>query len=107
MKACSAPLVSALPASSGSLAAVSSAPASEPWAVSRSLGVRVEVRLFSVEEYFDAARLPSTATPSAAPSSREALFMAEPAPARRVGTDDMMAAVIGDIARDMPAAIGV
>ena len=58
-----------------------------------------------MDEYFDAARLPSTATPRAAPSSREASFMAEPAPARRVGTDDMMAAVIGDMASDMPAAM--
>ena len=36
-------------------------------------------------EYCDAAMLPSTATPSAAPSSRVASFIAEPAPARRSG----------------------
>src|SRR5213596_3213115 len=52
--------------------------------------------------YCDAATLPSTATPSAAPSSRVASFMAEPAPARRGGTADMIAAVIGDIVSAMP-----
>ena len=46
--------------------------------------------------------LPSTATPSAAPSSRVASFIADPAPARRCGTADMIAAVIGDIDMAMP-----
>ena len=47
-----------------------------------------------------------TATPSAAPSSRVASFIAEPAPARRGGTADMIAAVIGDIASAMPLTSG-
>ena len=50
--------------------------------------------------------LPITAMPRAAPSSRVASFMAEPAPARRDGTADMIAAVIGDIASAMPQVIG-
>ena len=40
--------------------------------------------------YCEAAMLPSTAMPSAAPSSRVASFMAEPEPARRAGTADMI-----------------
>src|SRR5260370_23237640 len=52
--------------------------------------------------YREAARLPSTAMPNAAPSSRVASFMAEPAPARRGGTADMIWAVMGDIANAMP-----
>ena len=50
--------------------------------------------------------LPSTATPRAAPNSRVASFMAEPMPARRAGTADMIDAVIGDIASAMPAENG-
>src|SRR4051812_29415380 len=50
--------------------------------------------------------LPSTAIPSDAPSSRVASFMAEPAPARRGGTADMMAAVIGDDDSAMPDTSG-
>src|SRR5436305_4056759 len=46
--------------------------------------------------------LPSTATPSAAPSSRVASFIADPAPARRGGTADMIAAVMGDIVSAIP-----
>ena len=48
-----------------------------------------------------------TATPSAAPSSRVASFIAEPAPARRGGTADMIAAVIGDMASAMPDTSGM
>ena len=51
--------------------------------------------------------LPSTATPRAAPSSRVASFMADPAPARRAGTADMIAAVIGDIVSAMPVTSGI
>src|SRR6478735_3843491 len=51
--------------------------------------------------------LPITAMPRAAPSSRDASFMAEPAPARRAGTADMIAAVIGDMARAMPDTSGM
>ena len=40
--------------------------------------------------------------PKAAPSSRVASFMADPAPARRAGTADMIDAVIGDIDSAMP-----
>ena len=50
--------------------------------------------------------LPSIATPSAAPSSRVASFIAEPVPARRAGTADMIEAVDGDIAIAMPAENG-
>jgi hypothetical protein len=57
--------------------------------------------------YCDAAMLPSTATPNAAPSSRVASFIAEPAPARRAGTADMIAAVIGDIESAMPETSGI
>ena len=53
--------------------------------------------------YRDAATLPSTAMPSAAPSSRVASLVADPAPARRGGTADMIDAVIGDIASAIPA----
>ena len=57
-------------------------------------------------EYCDAAMLPSTAMPSAAPNSRVASFIAEPAPARLSGTADMIDAVIGDIDNDMPVISG-
>src|SRR5262249_60404534 len=40
--------------------------------------------------------------PSDAPSARDASFIADPAPARRGGTADMIAAVIGDIVSAMP-----
>ena len=40
----------------------------------------------SCEEYRDATMLPSTATPSAPPSSRVVSFMAEPTPAMRCAT---------------------
>ena len=46
--------------------------------------------------------LPSTAIPSAAPNSRVASFIAEPAPARLSGTADMIDAVIGAIDNDTP-----
>ena len=83
--------------------AVSRAPASERLRpTSWSLGLSVEVRWLEAGAYCDAATLPSTATPSAAPSSRVASFIAEPAPARRAGTADMIDAVIGDIASAMP-----
>ena len=51
--------------------------------------------------------LPRIATPSAAPSSRVASFIAEPMPARRAGTADMIDAVDGDIASAMPAENGM
>ena len=51
--------------------------------------------------------LPSTAMPSAAPSSRVASFIAEPAPARLSGTADMIDAVIGDIDSAMPIMSGI
>src|SRR5690242_20017031 len=44
--------------------------------------------------------------PSAAPSSRVASFIAEPAPARRAGTADMIEAVMGDIDSAMPVTSG-
>ena len=46
------------------------------------------------------------AMPSAAPSSRVASFIAEPAPARRAGTADMIDAVIGDIESAIPLTSG-
>ena len=45
--------------------------------------------------------------PSAAPSSRVASFIAEPAPARRAGTAAMIDAVIGDIESAMPVVSGI
>src|SRR5690242_4442947 len=45
--------------------------------------------------------------PSAAPSSRDASFIADPAPARRAGTADMIDAVIGDIDSAMPLTAGM
>ena len=44
--------------------------------------------------------------PKAAPSSRVASFMADPAPARRAGTADMIDAVIGDIDSAIPEVRG-
>ena len=69
-------------------------------------GARARTSDWSPLAYREAARLPSTATPSAAPSSRVVSFIAEPAPARRGGTADMIEAVIGDIERAMPPTIG-
>src|SRR6202007_1062299 len=58
------------------------------------------------ESYRDTATLPSTAIPSAAPSSRVASFIAEPAPARRAGTAAMIDAVIGDLVSAIPPVSG-
>src|SRR5579862_9245104 len=57
--------------------------------------------------YRDAATLPRIAMPSAAPSSRVASFIADPAPARRAGTAIMIDAVIGDIVIAMPVVSGI
>jgi hypothetical protein len=51
--------------------------------------------------------LPRIAMPRAAPNSRVASFIAEPAPARRSGTDIMIDAVIGDIASAIPVVSGI
>ena len=45
--------------------------------------------------YVDVAIEPSTAMPSAPPSSRDVSLTAEPTPARLSGTDDMIAPVAG------------
>src|SRR4051794_16077185 len=66
----------------------------------------VEIALSIELPYRDAARLPRTATPSAAPSSRVQSFIADPVPARRAGTADMIDAVMGDIAIAMPLVSG-
>ena len=50
---------------------------------------------------------PSTATPSAPPSSRVVSFIAEPTPARPSGTDDMISDVSGVIEIAMPVASGI
>ena len=97
------PRENARPAAPPSCSAACSAPAIEDDAASRAdagITSRASSRWLL---YCDAAMLPSTATPSAAPSSRVASFIADPAPARRCGTADMIAAVIGDIDMAMPA----
>ena len=52
----------------------------------------------------DATRLPSTATPSAPPSSRVVSFTAEPTPALCSGSDRMIAPVDGAVVMPMPSA---
>ncbi len=52
----------------------------------------------------DDTRLPSTATPSAPPSSRVVSFTAEPTPALCSGSDRMIAPVDGAVVRPMPNA---
>ena len=52
----------------------------------------------------DATRLPSTATPSAPPSSRVVSFTAEPTPALCNGSDCMIAPVDGAVVMPMPSA---
>src|SRR6476620_690848 len=87
----------ARPAAPPSCWAAWSAPAIEDDAASRAdagITLRASWRWLL---YCDAAMLPSTATPRAAPSSRVASLLADPALARRWGTADMIAAVIGDI----------
>ena len=51
-----------------------------------------------------ATRLPSTATPSAPPSSRLVSFTAEPTPALCNGSDRMIAPVEGAVVKPMPSA---
>src|SRR5262249_58502077 len=94
--ATSAAAVRARPTGPGNDVAARTAPAIDPRAASRSPAGSRAVMGSTAVVYFDAARLPMTATPSAAPSSREASFVADPAPARRGGTADMIDAVIGD-----------
>src|SRR5689334_16448019 len=107
MNAASAAKRSARPIGPGSEFDARTAPAIEPRAASRKREGRSAVIGSTADVYFDAARLPMTATPSAAPSSRDASFVAEPAPARRGGTADMIDAVIGDIASAMPHVNGM
>src|SRR5437764_3296867 len=52
----------------------------------------------------DATRLPSTATPTAPPSSRVVSFTAEPTPALCSGSERMMAPVDGAVVMPMPSA---
>ena len=73
------------PRGGGSFSATCSAPAIDELAVPRAAAGICSSASWRWLEYCDAAMLPSTATPSAAPSSRVASFIAEPAPARRVG----------------------
>ena len=54
--------------------------------------------------YWLASSEPSTATPSAPPSSRVVSFVAEPMPARSRGTAAISCVVIGVIVSAMPAA---
>ena len=86
--------------------AVWMAPAIDDVAVDRADAGRAATRGSTLALYCDAAMLPSTATPKAAPSSRVASFMADPAPARLEGTADMIAAVIGDIVNANPTTSG-
>jgi hypothetical protein len=60
---------------------------------------------FSVtaSRYPDESALPSTATPSAAPSSRVVSFVADPTPARAFETAPMIDSVAGAIARPIPS----
>src|ERR1044072_1241267 len=102
----SAPARNTRPAPAGNASATRTAPAMEPRAVSRARAGRSAVIGSIAVVYFDAAMLPITATPNAAPSSRDASFVAEPAPARRGGTADMIDAVIGDMASANPVGPG-
>src|SRR6185369_6477852 len=86
----------------GRRAAVCKAAPNDADAVAWSPGDNGAIACAMPALYRDAATLPSTATPSAAPSSRVASFIADPAPARRGGTTDMIAAVIGEIVIAMP-----
>ena len=54
--------------------------------------------------YWPASSEPSTATPSAPPSSRVVSFVAEPIPARSRGTAAISCVVIGVIVSAMPPA---
>src|SRR5882672_8101460 len=105
-KARSAVRARAAPAARGRLSATCNAPARDDWAVNRAAGARACTGPWSPLAYREAARLPSTATPRAAPSSRVVSFIADPAPARRGGTADMIEEVIGDIESAMPPTIG-
>src|SRR5438105_1731903 len=101
-KACSAADTSWVDAAWGRCVAVSRAEPNDVRAADWSAGERWAMAVVIPELYLDAATLPSTATPRAAPSSRVASFIAEPAPARRGGTADMIAAVIGDMVSAIP-----
>ena len=57
--------------------------------------------------YTDETTDPSTATPSAPPSSRVVSFMAEPTPARLSGTEAMISVVSGVMVRAIPVASGI
>jgi hypothetical protein len=100
--ACCAADVNGAAASAGKWLATSSAEASDDCTAACAGAGNPATLDPSAALYRDAAMLPSTATPRAAPSSRVASFMADPAPARRGGTADMIAAVIGDIVNAIP-----
>src|SRR5438128_840623 len=78
-KARSAVRARAAPAARGRLPATCSAPASDDRAVARAAGARARSGPPSPLAYREAARLPSTATPRAAPSSRVVSFIPAPA----------------------------
>src|SRR3954451_1433017 len=105
-KACDAAVVTALASAGPSPRAASRAPANDDFVAACADAGMVEIALSIELLYRDAARLPRTATPSAAPSSRVQSFIADPVPARRAGTADMIDAVMGDIAMAMPLVSG-
>src|SRR3954467_15685976 len=105
-KACDAAVVTARASAGARPRAASRAPANDDFVAACAEAGMVLIALSIEWREGDAARLPSTATPSAAPSSRVQSFMADPVPARRAGTADMIDAVIGDIAIAMPLVSG-
>src|SRR3954471_18891256 len=105
-KARSDALANTLWAEALSVSATRSAPAMDVRADDASAGRKPCRNGAMWVAYREAAMLPRIAIPSAAPSSRVASFMADPAPARRAGTAIMIDAVIGDIVIAIPVVSG-
>src|SRR5690606_19035025 len=80
------------------------APTRPDSAAARWEPVRSETKPLMLEAYDEVTSDPSTATPSAPPSSRVVSFMAEPTPALDTGTAAMISVVSGVMARATPVA---
>ena len=100
-----APAASGPPTAGGREWATPRAPPSDDWTAARADAGSAATDAGRAAVNFDASRLPSTATPSAPPSSRVVSLTAEPTPALRSGSDAMIPVVDGAIDRPIPTAM--
>src|SRR5437762_3287328 len=101
---CRAALTSAAAVRGGS-ARVADRAAPREWLATLDAAGNPAMRPARSPRYSDARMLPTTATPSAPPSSLVVSLTAEPTPALASGSDTMIAPVDGAVVIPMPAAL--